>query len=440
MVGLGGEFVEGMMARAEVLESRELAESRPQRVGRSFALVISWSAGAVGLHALDAWVLQPEGRPTLTVRVMRLALLVLVGAVALLAWRVSSGGGRGVLALLLGSGALVAGSAITILHIRKIGLARSHYSGLASLLGGAALFLAGAGQLIRGIRSAWRRLLAIPVFFVVVLYVLFPVAVAVYATNSPRIPVGSRTPAQWGMEYEDVTIVTERGLRLSAWYVPSRNGAAVVLLHGSGSTRAATLDHGALLAGHGYGVLMVDAQGHGESEGTAMEWGWHGEEDVDAAVTYLLSRSDVTAGGVGVLGLSMGGQEAITAAAQDPRIGAVVSEGAIGQVFEDSLPLVGRLTIPFYRVMFTIGDFLSAASPPPALDDAVRAMGDRPLLLISGDEPMEARANEIYAGVGGEGTTLWTVPDTSHTQALRTQPGEYERRVISFFDSALSAD
>lgn len=48
------------------------------------------------------------------------------------------------------------------------------------------------------------------------------------------------------------------GVRLSAWYVPSRNGAAVVLLPGAGSTRTAVLGQAAVLARHGYGALLTD--------------------------------------------------------------------------------------------------------------------------------------------------------------------------------------
>ena len=56
-------------------------------------------------------------------------------------------------------------------------------------------------------------------------------------------------------------------MTLAGWYAPSRNGAAVVLLHGAGSTRSNVLDEAVVLAEHGYGVLMLDARGHGESAG-----------------------------------------------------------------------------------------------------------------------------------------------------------------------------
>ena len=57
------------------------------------------------------------------------------------------------------------------------------------------------------------------------------------------------------------------GRKLSAWYVPSRNGAAVLVSHGSGGSRGRLPRHVRMLARHGYGVLALDNPGNGESEG-----------------------------------------------------------------------------------------------------------------------------------------------------------------------------
>jgi len=34
---------------------------------------------------------------------------------------------------------------------------------------------------------------------------------------------------------------------------------------------------------------------------------------------------------------------------------------------------------------------------------------------------------------------IWEVPDTGHTNALRTHPGDWEQRVTAFLDAALAA-
>src|SRR5205085_4257994 len=115
------------------------------------------------------------------------------------------------------------------------------------------------------------------------------------------------------------------GGRLSGWCVPSSNGDAVVLLHGAGSRRSAVLDHAAVLARAGYGVLLFDARGHGKSGGRAMDFGWYGDRDVNGAVQFLTQQRDVGQGRILAVGLSMGGEEAIGAAASNPRICGVVA-------------------------------------------------------------------------------------------------------------------
>jgi predicted alpha/beta hydrolase len=106
----------------------------------------------------------------------------------------------------------------------------------------------------------------------------------------------------------------------------------VIVIAGSGSTRAAVLDQGAVIARHGYGVLFMDNRWHGTSGGTAMDFGWWGERDLYGAVSYLETRRDVLNGRVAILGESMGGEEAIGAVGSDSRVRAVIGEGVTGRL------------------------------------------------------------------------------------------------------------
>ncbi|HET9974429.1 MAG TPA: alpha/beta fold hydrolase [Streptosporangiaceae bacterium] len=124
-------------------------------------------------------------------------------------------------------------------------------------------------------------------------------------------------------------------MRLSGWYIPAHADAAVILLPGAGETRTAVLGQAAVLARHGYGALLVDTRGHGRSAGHAMDFGWWGDRDVAAAVSFLARQPRIQAGKIAVLGESMGGEQALAAAGSDPRIRAVVAEGAEGQQLAD---------------------------------------------------------------------------------------------------------
>ena len=207
---------------------------------------------------------------------------------------------------------------------------------------------------------------------------------------------------------------TADGVRLSAWYIPSRNGAAVVLLPGAGSSRASLLGQAAVLARHGYGALLVDTRGHGLSGGHAMDFGWRGDRDIAAAVSYLGLQPGVQAGKIAVLGESMGGEQALVAAGSDPRIRAVVAEGATGQQLADHGWLLhgidGALTRGMEWVMYTAAGLISGAPRPMSIPDAIRADGGRPTLIIAGGDGcrrircrplVPGRLARYRAGVGG---------------------------------------
>jgi hypothetical protein len=235
--------------------------------------------------------------------------------------------------LVLGAVLAASGAGLGIRYAQKTGLS-------ATTLAGLALSLLGLLLLAVGLRTAWRglrrryRLLLLPLV-VALLLPASSVGLAVAVTQVPPTTLGSGTPADHGLPYRDVTFGTSDGVQLSGWLVPSRNGAAVVVLHGAGSTRSSTLRHVAVLAELGYGVLAYDARGHGRSGGSGMDLGWWGDLDLASAVTFAAAQPAVDADRVGVLGLSMGGEQAIGAAGGRAGIAAVVAEGATGRTAQD---------------------------------------------------------------------------------------------------------
>lgn len=364
---------------------------------------------------------------------------VAVGA-AVIAVRTSRRAGRvsGLFALLLGSVVASVGVGDTGLHLVKRGWSETSITGLASIAAGLTLVVLGAVLVLEGVRG-WRRLLALPFAAVLYFYVMSPLAVAVYVTNVPPTPVTGRTPAAKGLAYRDVTMRAADGVELAGWYLPSRNGAAVVVLHGSGSNKAAMIDHSAVLARRGYGVLALDARGHGESAGVAMDLGWYGPLDVRAAVVFLSRQPRVDPQRIGVLGVSAGAVSGLTAAAADPRVGAVVSEGAGVATLSDAVSLEVEQwpTIPFFAVRHLAADLMSNAPQPQPITEAMEAIAPRPVLLIAGRGTTERSLNRGYRAAGGATTELWELPDTPHSEAIWYHREAWAQRVVGFLDRAL---
>ena len=338
---------------------------------------------------------------------------------------------------------LPVGIGIGLPHLAKAGAHPLTVAGLLALAGGVVLLVAGAAALIRGSRRWMRPVIGLAHLLLAGLVTL-TIGQAVAATNVPRTDVGATTPADRGLAYRDVEFRTSDGVRLSGWYMASRAGAAVVLLHGAGSTRSGVLDHAVVLGRAGYGVLLFDARGHGRSGGRAMDFGWYGDADIAAAVTFLQAQPDVDDGRIAAVGMSMGGEEAIGAAAGDPRIKAVVAEGATNRGagdkawLSDEYGLRGALQEGVERLVYGAADLLTAASPPVTLHDAVAASAPRPVLLIAGGAMADEATAGRYIQSGSPSTVaLWEVAGAGHTGALHADPNGWEQRVASFLGAAL---
>jgi pimeloyl-ACP methyl ester carboxylesterase len=267
-------------------------------------------------------------------------------------------------------------------------------------------------------------------------FVVQPAVFAVYLTHLPtRRAVHD---ADLGARKQPVTLTTASGLRLRGWYVPSRNGAAVAVLHGTGSNRLGVADHARLLARHAYGALIFDLNGHGDSDGRSTSLPSRFQQDADAALAYLRQRPDVRAGRIGIVGVSLGGEVAIQAAARRPEWRATVLEGVQGASPADmkaSEP--DPATFVVLTAVYGLGRVLGGSGPPASNPEQIERIAPRPLLLLSAGRDTEARANEEYKRRGGATTDLWNLPEASHAAALRTDPAGYERRVIGFLDRAL---
>jgi pimeloyl-ACP methyl ester carboxylesterase len=323
------------------------------------------------------------------------------------------------------------------------GLSWRAVAGLIMLIVGLVLVATGVRRLVSGLARGWGFVAGTALVFVVLLAV-WTLTPALLATNVPPIPVEEATPDDFGLTAREVRFVADDGVELFAWHVPSDNGAAVVLRHGSGSTASSVLAQAEVLARHGFGVLLTDARGHARSGGRAMDFGWYGDTDIAAAVSFLAAQPDVDPERIAVVGLSMGGEEALGAAAEDSRIAAVVAEGATGRTdadkawFADMYGTRGRIQLGLEWVQFSLTDLLTDASKPIALADAARAAAPRPVLLIAaGRIADEGHAAAYIQRQAQQSVTIWVGPEAGHTQGLSVAPAGWERAVISFLDAAL---
>jgi fermentation-respiration switch protein FrsA (DUF1100 family) len=248
------------------------------------------------------------------------------------------------------------------------------------------------------------------------------------------------TPADRGLNYEDVTFTSTDGIRLVGWYIPAQNRAAVILCHGYISNRSQLLDQAAVLARQGFGVLLYDMRAHGNSGGNLFTRGWLEVNDLLGAVAYVQSRPNVDPNRIGVYGFSIGGQVAIRAAAQTDKIKAVIADGASTNNFLDEPPRVSVkewIDYPGNWMYYVMLSWFSGVPTPPAVLDVIPTIAPRPLLLISTGQGLEQRQLRRYYDAAREPKALWEIPEAEHGGGFAVRPQQYAERMIAFFKDAL---
>lgn len=281
-------------------------------------------------------------------------------------------------------------------------------------------------------RTLIRGCLIIFVLLAVLVYLVMPIAFAFYATRPLSSSVGAPPDG-----YEAVSLITEDGVKLAAWYAPPENGAVLILVAGASGTRKSMRSYATMLREHGFGILSLDLRGHGESEGNSNQYGWEGTQDIGAAVNFLREQEEVLS--IGGLGTSLGGEILLGAASSYPEIQAIVSDGASFRSVEEYTALSYQR--PLYRnfttrVLYFGVALFSGDEPPLPIHKSIVAAPNTHFLFIAGDDNnVEVDYNEYFADLtGGD---LWIAPRVGHVQAFGHYPEEYTQRVITFFEATL---
>ena len=416
-------------------DTRRAAATRFAAALRTEAGLARLALSVVALHVVDDNFLQPNPGTSAADHfvsgLVPLALLILAGFF----YPRLRAGARATIALLGGFFGVLAGTE-AVHYTREVGPSGDDYTGLLSILAGVLLLGVGGFTLWRSRRTddrLWwryvRRLLLLAGAFVAVVAVLIPFTISYIVTHAARAEVPT---AELGVPYEDAEFTTADGLRLRGWYIRSRNGAAVISFPG----RASSQKRAKLLARHGYGVLLFDRRGEGESEGDPNLFGWQGERDIHAAVAFLQRQPDVDPARIGGIGLSVGGEMMIEAAAESTALKAIVSEGASSRSVRDEIAngsgwqeLIGNSVATAGTAVFTNN------LPPRPLKSLVPQISGA-TFFVYGErgQPAEQPANQAFYAAARGHKEIWEVPGSGHIGGTEARPVEYERRVTEFFD------
>jgi uncharacterized protein len=391
--------------------------------------------GVIALHVVDDSFAQPQPGTSATDHLVSGLVPLTVLAAAAVAYPRLRAGWRAVVALLLGVFGLGTASEAWY-YTREVGASGDDYTGLLAIPAGLMLIAVGVVTLWRSRRlddrMPWRylrRALIGVAGLIVGVIVVFPLVSSYGQTHIGRAVVPD---PQLGADFEDVSFTTDDGLDLHGWYVPSKNRAAVIAFPGRKGPQRQTR----MLVRHGYGVLLFDRRGEGDSEGDPNAVGWNGDRDIKAAIAFLHERPDVDPDRIGGIGLSVGGELMLETASETDTLKAVISDGAgIRSVREASLEWSA---VPIWAGITAATAVFSDDAPPPSLNDVVDRIAPRPVFFIysAHGQGGENLSQDFYESAG-EPKAVWEVPVGGHVGGAEALPRQYERRMVGFFDTAL---
>ncbi len=255
--------------------------------------------------------------------------------------------------------------------------------------------------------------------------------------NSPELLL-----QQHQLQAQPIELTTSDGLRLFALYAPSTNGSVIILSHGYKMNCSEMIPIAALLAKHGYGVLLPDLRSHGRSDGNQISFGGHEWRDLEAAVNFLVQKNPRDT--ICLFGNSMGGALGIVYAARDPRIAAVIAQSPYASVAHSINKGVSKFSglppFPFAPLIHYLAQrrlHIDTAKVAPI--NTIAAISPRPIMLMMGGQDQTVEADGIFAlhQAAGENCELWFESELDHVEFYQCKPEEFEQRVVAFYNQAL---
>jgi uncharacterized protein len=248
-------------------------------------------------------------------------------------------------------------------------------------------------------------------------------------------------PVDFHLEAEEVVVKSRDGFLLSAWYIRGSRPAAIILAHGLAGDKDFTAFHAASLAPSGYHLLLLDLRAHGRSQGELSTMGVNEANDILGALDFLRIQPEIDPQQIGALGISMGAQAVIRAAARDQGIRAMVLEGLGPRNIEDHpeepRTWIRQLYMPLNFLMYAMVNWFAGIPEPEGTTFILRRLR-RPVLLISTGKKAGQVFNREFKIAAGRQAVLWELPNAPHAAAFFVDKKGYVSRMLALFEAAFS--
>jgi alpha-beta hydrolase superfamily lysophospholipase len=283
-------------------------------------------------------------------------------------------------------------------------------------------------------------------FLIAALLLFGAVAASAWILSSILVHPANHT-VQWPHGFERLRFeanpvsIPGSGHEIAGWWINSGSSSpAVILVHAVRADRATMVSRAQLLKNHGFSVLLIDLQAHGETPGQAITFGARESADVVAARAWLKRINPGRR--IGVVGCSLGGA-AVLLGPQPSGFDAVVLEAVyprLTRAVENRIRIRAGPMAPFLAPLLLMQLEPRLHIAPSDLEPikSIKRLG-APVLIAAGSDDEHttlSESEELYAAAANP-KELWVVKGAHHQDLLAYNAEEYEVHVIKFLISNL---
>jgi fermentation-respiration switch protein FrsA (DUF1100 family) len=231
----------------------------------------------------------------------------------------------------------------------------------------------------------------ISVYVALLLYAYFGQAGMLYLPNLPSRAL-SATPQAIGLQYENIWLRTEDGVRLHGWYIPAASARGTVLFfHGNAGNISHRLDSIRIFNSLRLSVFIFDYRGYGQSKGRPSERGT--QRDARAVWRFATEERGLAPHRIVLFGRSLGAAVAALLATQK-QPGALIVESAFTSVPDIAAEFYWWLPVRWLsRFDYATRDYLASARCPVLVvhstDDEIIPFHHGEALFAAAHEPKD---------------------------------------------------
>lgn len=279
--------------------------------------------------------------------------------------------------------------------------------------------------------------------------------VLAYVVYHPRRRGHHRSPTDFGLDAQECWIQQPSGAaRLHCWVVAGRPERVVVMGHGVGLSKSASLAHARLLHEAGYTVVLFDHRNHGRSgsDPRCHAMSERFTDDVESVVAYVRARPEWSGAKITVYGFSFSTFPVLHALTREGHhVDAVVCDSgptfAVSPLFTNFLRAGGLpLPRPFrsglasrlvQRAFVGAGTAMLRPRWPPPSSERLTSV---PMLFLVGarDRIVEPADVERLACLYPRARVVH-LPGAAHLNGLKKAPEAYTGAIHQFLDDAFGA-